>query len=286
MSSSSACERIEPRPSVISRASPASASASSTLERMERCSSSSETRPASLVLAGGGVACSVSVGCEMTTLAGAAGVAAGGASTSACFMTAAKAWVTISGTSFGSRPFSRRLYLTAMEASISFTTAVKASMMPMPSAAIVGKAARFQGFSSLSSSATVIRSGRSCLLYCTTSGTFSGTRRLASRFTFMFSKAAWFSLSALRRRVGHEDDRIRSGQNHPAGRVVLHLAGDRVELDLEVVAGHGAQAEGQQVEEQRPVLGGVERDQAVGASRSVIRWICSRLVVLPDWAGP
>ena len=120
MSSSSACDRIEPRPSVISRASPASGSASSTFERMERWSSSSDTSPpASPEAEGGAEACSVSVGCEITTRAGAAGCSAGGAAVSACFSTFANAWPTMAGTSCGSSPFSRRLYLIAMEASIS-----------------------------------------------------------------------------------------------------------------------------------------------------------------------
>jgi hypothetical protein len=48
-------------------------------------------------------------------------------------------------------------------------------------------------------SAADITSGRSCLLYWKTRGTFSGTRRFASRLTFMFSKAAWFSLASERR---------------------------------------------------------------------------------------
>ena len=95
----------------------------------------------------------------------------------------------------GSRPFSFRLYFTAIAASMSCTTATKVSRTPSPRDATAGKALRLQKFNALSISPWGSRSGRSCLLYCRTSGTFSGTRRLASRLTFMFSKADMFSLS-------------------------------------------------------------------------------------------
>ena len=81
-------------------------------------------------------------------------------------------------------------------------------------------------------------------------------------------------------RVGHEHHRVGAGQHHPAGGVVLDLAGDRVELDLEIVAGDRPQAEGKEVEEERAVLRGVERDEPVVARRWR-RWMRSRLVVLP-----
>ena len=68
-------------------------------------------------------------------------------------------------------------------------------MTPSPRAATAGNALRPQKLSVRSSSSRGIRGSRSCLLYWNTSGTFSGTRRFASRFTFMFSKAAWFSLA-------------------------------------------------------------------------------------------
>ena len=64
--------------------------------------------------------------------------------------------------------------------------------------------------------------------------------------------------------VGHEDDRVRPRQDHPAGRVVLDLARYRVELDLEVVSRDPPEAEREQVEEQGPVLCGIERDEPVG----------------------
>ena len=135
-------------------------------------------------------------GWEMITRAG---VAARRLGASAALRTVANAWRTIAGTSSGFSPFSRRLYFTAIEPSMSSTTATNASMTPWPCAATAGKEGFFQGLSALSSSAVGTRSARSCLLYCTTSGTFSGTRRFASRLTFMFSKAAWFSFMWLRR---------------------------------------------------------------------------------------
>ena len=63
--------------------------------------------------------------------------------------------------------------------------------------------------------------------------------------------------------VRDEHHGVGAGQNHASGGVVLHLPGHGVELDLEVVAGDGSEAERQQVEEQRPVLRRVEGDQAV-----------------------
>ena len=54
--------------------------------------------------------------------------------------------------------------------------------------------------------------------------------------------------------VGDEHDRVRSREHHPAGGVVLHLPGHGVELDLEVVAGDGPQAEGQEVEEELSLI--------------------------------
>jgi hypothetical protein len=91
------------------------------------------------------------------------------------------------------------LYLTAIAASISWTTAAKVSITPSPRAATAGNALRPQKLSVRSSSSRGTSGSRSCLLYCTTSGTFSGTSRFASRLTFMFSKAAWFSFADGRR---------------------------------------------------------------------------------------
>ena len=174
---------------------PASASARSTFERIERWRSSSETRPPS---AGPAVGAAGGASGDAAITMRAAGawpppVAVAGASP-ARRSTVANASATVSGTAAGSRPFSLRLYFTAMAASISWTTATKVSMTPSPCDATAGNARRFQGLSVLLSSADDSRSGRSCLLYWRTRGSFSGTRRLASRLTFMFSYAATFSL--------------------------------------------------------------------------------------------
>ena len=111
---------------------------------------------------------------------------------------AAKAWPTTSGTTAGSSPFSLRLYLTAMAASMSCTTATKVSMTPWPRAATAGNAFRPQKFRARSISVRGCSSERSCLLYWRTSGTFSGTSRLARRLTFMFSKADMLSFWPVR----------------------------------------------------------------------------------------
>ena len=108
-----------------------------------------------------------------------------------------KAWATMSGTAAGSSPFSFRLYFCAMEVSMSCTTATRVSRTPSPRDATAGKVLRPQGFSAVSSSASGTSWSRSRLLYCRTRGTFSGTRRLARRLTFMFSKAVLFSLASV-----------------------------------------------------------------------------------------
>ena len=79
----------------------------------------------------------------------------------------------------------------------------------------------------------------------------------------MFSKAVRFS-----RAIDFWLSATNTTASAPASttrRVALYWTwpGHGVELDLEVVAGDGAEAEGQQVEEERPVLGRVERDQPV-----------------------
>ncbi len=178
----------------ISRTTFASASARSTLDRMARWSSSSETRPESgEAWTAGNWPLSPAL---RITRAGGGGVAGAGLAGTALLSTLAKAWATTSGTEAGSRPFSLRLYLTAMAASISCTTATNVSRTPSPRAATAGKALRPQRFRARFKSASGWAPGRSCLLYWMTSGTFSGTSRFARRLTFMFSKADWFSLSA------------------------------------------------------------------------------------------
>ena len=202
----------------------ARASASSTFERIARCSSSSETRPVSGVAWSGAAWSALVAWDEDDPCRAAASPAAGGAAAARPSAGCEKAVGTTSGTLAGSRPFSLRLYLTAMAASISCTTATKVSMTPSPSGPRPGTRGGPRGSGRVLISASAWRSGRSRLLYWRTSGTFSGTSRFASRLTFMFSKAARFSLNVGLARVGHEDDGVGAGQHHAPRRVVLDLA--------------------------------------------------------------
>ena len=78
---------------------------------------------------------------------------------------------TISGTLAGSRPFSFRLYLTAMAASISWTTATNVSITPWPCGGHrAGRPAGPRGSAPVRAPLAGRRSGRSCLLYWRTSG--------------------------------------------------------------------------------------------------------------------
>ena len=118
-----------PSPRFISRTRPARASASSTFERMRAVEQLLGDEARSPTRLGGGAACSESVWLREHDLGrargGAAGAAAGAAAArpsarrakASCHHRRAR-WP-------GSRPFSLRLYLTAMAASISCTTATK-----------------------------------------------------------------------------------------------------------------------------------------------------------------
>ena len=104
------------------------------------------------------------------------------------------AWATTSGTLAGSRPFSLRLYLTAMAREHLLDDRHEGLDDALSLGGHRARNRRPQGLRDPGSSpASVCRSGRSRLLYWRTRGTFSGTRRLARRLTFMFSKAARFS---------------------------------------------------------------------------------------------
>ena len=72
-------------------------------------------------------------------------------------------------------------------------------------------------------------------------------------------------------RVGHEDHSVDALEHELAGRVVEDLARNRVELDAGLEAGDRADFERQQVEEERAVGLGLERDHlAAGVARRVV----------------
>ena len=60
--------------------------------------------------------------------------------------------------------------------------------------------------------------------------------------------------------IRHEHDSVGTPQHHPPARVVLHLAGHRVDLEVNGIAIDVAEVDGQQVEEERAVFLGVDRE--------------------------
>ena len=68
-------------------------------------------------------------------------------------------------------------------------------------------------------------------------------------------------LQSARARVGDEDHRVGPRKHDLPRRVVAHLPGNRVELHCDPVAENVAQVEGQEVEEQRPVVGGLDGEK-------------------------
>ena len=72
-------------------------------------------------------------------------------------------------------------------------------------------------------------------------------------------------LPAVERRVRDEDERVRPLQHQSAGRRVHRLAGDGQDLQPQVEAAEARRLEGEEVEEDRPVLGGVDRDHLAAA---------------------
>ena len=61
--------------------------------------------------------------------------------------------------------------------------------------------------------------------------------------------------------VRHEDDGVRARQDHLSGGVVVDLPGDRVDLVANLIALDLAEVEGEKIEEEGPVFGGLQRDK-------------------------
>ena len=94
-------------------------------------------------------------------------------------------------------------------------------------------------------------------------------------------------LPAVEGGVRDEDERVGPLQDQAAGRRVHRLAGDREDLQAQVEAPEARGLEGEQIEEDRPVLRGVDRDQlARGGLATALRCRIWRLVVFPPTGGP
>ena len=74
-------------------------------------------------------------------------------------------------------------------------------------------------------------------------------------------------LPAVEGGVRDEHERVGALQHQPAGGRVHGLAGNREDLQAQVEAAEAGRLEGEQVEEDRAVLGGVDRDQLPAALR-------------------
>jgi hypothetical protein len=61
--------------------------------------------------------------------------------------------------------------------------------------------------------------------------------------------------------VGDEHDAVGPGEHDAPRRVVAHLAGHGVQLDADLVPEHVAQLEGEQIEEQRPIVRRLDRHE-------------------------
>src|SRR5262245_43866391 len=68
-------------------------------------------------------------------------------------------------------------------------------------------------------------------------------------------------VEALRQRIDDEDDPVHPAQDELAAGVVVHLAGHRVQVEADAEPLDAAEIEWQEVEEERPVHVGGERDQ-------------------------
>ena len=109
---------------------------------------------------------------------------------------------------------------------------------------------------------------------------------LASRFSLRLSRDWRFPSMLVPLAVGDKDHPVGSGEDRPAGRVVLDLTGYRIELDGKPIATDPAEIERQQVKEEGSVRSRVQRIEP-GPSLGVgALWMCWRQVVLPPSAGP
>ena len=101
---------------------------------------------------------------------------------------------------------------------------------------------------------------RSRLLYWKTSGISSSLIPISARFVPQVGERLDVGVLHRALRVGDEHDAVDALEHELARRVVEDLAGNRVELDAGLESADHPDVEGQQVEEERPVRLGLERN--------------------------
>ncbi len=84
---------------------------------------------------------------------------------------------------------------------------------------------------------------------------------LLARFSSRFLKALDVLLHFFPLRIGHEDDAVDAAQHELAGGVVNDLAGDGVELELGLEPLDDYRVEREEIEEQRAIRCGRQRDE-------------------------
>ena len=88
-------------------------------------------------------------------------------------------------------------------------------------------------------------------------------RRLASKFCHAWMLSRWRSSL----RIGDEDHAVRLAEHELVGRVVDDLTGNGVEMKAGAVAVEHDGFHGEEIKEERAVLGGRERDQVAARLR-------------------
>ena len=150
---------------------------------------------------------------------------------------------------------------------VAVSTAAKVSRTPSPRSATAGIDGTLRAFSVRSMNSMGVTSGRSRLLYWSTSGSEDGIELVRQQVLRHLAEALDVLLPAVGGRVRDEHQRVGALQHQaPRGRVE-RLPGHRQHLQPQVEPAEAGGLDRQQVEQQRPVLRGVDRHHLAAVLR-------------------